>query len=44
MDLTTVALVLQDEYGIEIDEEDYPKLSNVRLIAAYILEQLAKKG
>jgi len=36
MDLTTVVLVLQDEFGITINEEDYPKLSNVRLIAAYI--------
>jgi acyl carrier protein len=40
MDLTTVVLVLQDEYGITIDEEDYPKLSNVRLIAQYIEEKL----
>lgn len=37
MDLATVALVLQDEYGIVIDEEDYPKLQSVRLIAEYIL-------
>lgn len=36
MDLATVVLVLQDEYGIAIDEDDYPKLRNVRLIAAYI--------
>ena len=36
MDLATVALVLQDEYGIRIDEDDYPKLTTVRLIAAYI--------
>lgn len=41
MDLATVALVLQDEYGIVIDEEDYPKLQSVRLIAEYIL-QLSK--
>jgi acyl carrier protein len=38
MDLATVALVLQDEYGIRIDEEDYPKLKTLRLIAEYILE------
>jgi len=38
MDLATVALVLQDEYGIVIDEEDYPKLQSVRLIAEYILQ------
>lgn len=36
MDLATVALVLQDEYGIRIDEDDYPKLTTVRLIADYI--------
>ncbi len=36
MDLATVALVLQDEYGIRIDEDDYPKLSNLRLIAEYV--------
>jgi acyl carrier protein len=41
MDLATVALVLQDEYGIVIDEEDYPKLQSIRLIAEYIL-QLSK--
>ena len=36
MDLATVALVLQDKYGIKIDEDDYPKLTSVRLIAEYI--------
>ena len=36
MDLATVALVLQDKYGIKIDEDDYPKLTTVRLIAEYI--------
>lgn len=36
MDLATVALVLQDEYGIRIDEDDYPKLTTVRRIAEYI--------
>jgi acyl carrier protein len=36
MDLATVALVLQDEYTIRIDEDDYPKLTTLRLIAAYI--------
>lgn len=36
MDLATVALVLQDEYGIRIDEDDYPKLTTVRRIADYI--------
>jgi acyl carrier protein len=36
MDLATVVLVLQDEYGISIDEDDYPKLRNIRMIAEYI--------
>lgn len=36
MDLATVALVLQDEYGIRIDEDDYPKLTTVRFISEYI--------
>ncbi len=43
MDLTTVVLVLQDEYGISIDEDDYPKLKNVKLIADYIEEKLKEK-
>jgi acyl carrier protein len=42
MDLATVALVLQDEYGIRIDEDDYPKLTTVRLIAEYIEEKLSE--
>jgi len=40
MDLTTVVLVLQDEYGIAIDEDDYPKLRNIRMIAEYIEQKL----
>ncbi|RLC09455.1 MAG: phosphopantetheine-binding protein [Deltaproteobacteria bacterium] len=44
MDLATVVLVLQDEYGIRIDEDDYPKLSNVRLVAEYIEEKLEQKN
>ena len=36
MDLTTVVLVLQDEYDIVIDEDDYPRLSTLRKIAEYI--------
>lgn len=39
MDLATVVLVLQDEYGITIDEDDYPKLSSIRLIAEYIKQK-----
>jgi acyl carrier protein len=44
MDLTTVALVLQDEYGITIDEDDYPKLKSIRLIAEYIQNELNSKN
>ncbi|MFO7570897.1 MAG: amino acid permease [Smithellaceae bacterium] len=43
MDLATIALVLQDEYKILIDEDDYPKLKTVRLIGAYIEEKLATR-
>lgn len=43
MDLTTVALVLQDEYEIVIDEDDYPTLKNVRLISEYIQNELKHK-
>jgi acyl carrier protein len=41
MDLATVVLVLQDEYGIAIDEDDYPKLGSIRKIADYIRIKLA---
>jgi acyl carrier protein len=40
MDLATIALVLRDEYGIRIDEDDYPKLTTVRIIAQYIEDKL----
>ncbi len=43
MDLATIALVLQDEYKIVIDEDDYPRLKTVRLICEYIEEKLAEK-
>jgi acyl carrier protein len=36
MDLATIALVIQDEFGIQIDEDDYPKLTTIRIIADYI--------
>lgn len=41
MDLATVALVLRDEYNIRIDEDDYPKLTNIRLIAEYLYGKMA---
>jgi len=45
MDLATVALVLQDEHGVFIDEDDYPKLKTVRLIAEYLQSRLqGRKG
>jgi acyl carrier protein len=44
MDLATIVLVLQDEYGIKIDEDDYPKLRAIRMIAAYIQERLQAKA
>jgi acyl carrier protein len=44
MDLATIALVLQDEYKITIDEDDYPKLKTVRLIAEYIEEKLSSQS
>ena len=40
MDLATVALVLQDEYGIRIDEDDYIKLTTINRIAEYVMEKL----
>lgn len=40
MDLATIALRIRDEYGIRIDEDDYPKLTTIRIIAAYIDDKL----
>jgi len=40
MDLATVALVLRDEYAVRIDEDDYPKLTTIRLIGEYIQKKL----
>jgi acyl carrier protein len=42
MDLATVALVLQDEFAIRIDEDDYPKLTNIRRIAENIFQKLTE--
>ena len=44
MDLATIALVLQDEYKIVIDEDDYPKLKTIRLIAEYVAERVSSRG
>ena len=40
MDLATVALVLQDEYGIRIDEDDYTSLTTIKRIAEYVMGKL----
>lgn len=40
MDLATIALVLQDEFDVEIPEDDYPKLTSVHLIAQFVREQV----
>jgi acyl carrier protein len=42
MDLATVALVLQDEYGIRIDEDDYPKLTTIRFISEYVDNKISR--
>lgn len=44
MDLATVALVLRDEYAVRIDEDDYPKLTTLRLISDYIHMKLTTKS
>jgi acyl carrier protein len=44
MDLATIALVLQDDYKIIIDEDDYPKLKTIRLIAEYVAEKVSARG
>ena len=44
MDLATIALVLQDEYKIVIDEDDYTRLKSIRLIADYISDKLTAKS
>ncbi|MCP4682467.1 MAG: phosphopantetheine-binding protein [Desulfobacterales bacterium] len=40
MDLATIALIIRDEYGIRIDEDDYPKLTTLRFISEYIDKKL----
>ena len=44
MDLATVALVLQDSYGIRIDEDDYPTLTSLRRIADYVGKKLSERA
>lgn len=40
MDLITVVLVLKDEFAVNIEEADYPRLTNIRLISEYIKEKM----
>lgn len=44
MDLATIALVLRDRYSVRFDEDDYPKLVTIRLIAKYIQDKLYQGG
>jgi len=44
MDLATIVLVLQDEFSVRIDEDDYPTLNNIRLIAEYIQQKVESKN
>lgn len=44
MDLATVALVLRDQYAVRIDEDDYPKLTTLRLISEYIHKKLTTEA
>ena len=44
MDLATVALVIRDQYGIRIDEDDYPKLTTIQLISEHIEKKLQEKA
>jgi acyl carrier protein len=36
MELTTIVVVLQDEFGVKIDEEDFPQLTTLAKIVEYI--------
>jgi acyl carrier protein len=44
MDLATLALLLRDRYSVSIDEDDYPKLVTLRLIAQYMHDRLPPKS
>jgi acyl carrier protein len=41
MELTTIVVVLQDEFGIRVDEDDFGELTTLGKITAYVE---AKKG
>lgn len=44
MDLATIALLLRDQYAVRIDEDDYPKLTTIRLLAEYLKKKVAAKA
>lgn len=41
MELTTIVVVIQDEFGVRIDEDDFGELTTLAKITAYVE---AKKG
>jgi acyl carrier protein len=41
MELTTIVVVLQDEFGVKIDEEDFGQLTTLAKITEYVE---SKKG
>jgi len=36
MELTTIVVVLQDEFGVKIDEDDFGQLTSLAKITAYL--------
>lgn len=44
MELTTIVVVLQDEFGIRIDEDDFGQLTTLAKITSYIEAKKAAKG
>ena len=41
MDLTTVVLILQDEFKVMIPEDQYPNLTTIRAIAEFIQSKVS---
>jgi acyl carrier protein len=39
MELTTIVVVLQDEFGVKIDEDDFPQLTSLAKITAYLQDR-----
>ena len=42
MELTTIVVVLQDEFGVKVDEEDFGQLTTLAKITEYV--ERKKKG